>query len=178
MPDAKPSARRNSPQVQSLTTALAHRAVWGSVNDHLQQWTAVLGLTEDDPPGISLCADDPLPPASARNLGPVQLADGTLTFPTTSVRGTLIELATYARSVRQIPISNPKAFGSGILVQTRYRLSTPNTFERPAHQLLEVTCEAYATCLRAALREEVCARLNATDLEAAYFEVLAGKLGL
>jgi hypothetical protein len=179
MPYSRQSARNTTPQIESLTTAIARRAVFGSVSDHLQQWSAVLGFGEDEPPGISLCVDESPPPRPGHVIpGGGQVNDGTLTFPAPTVRQTLMELYDYARAVRNHPISEAKGLGSGVLLETRYDIWGRRYFDDPVRDLLKVTCEVYATCLLAALREDIYARINATNLKAAYFDVVAARLGL
>ena len=178
MLEANQSARRITPQIESLTSSIAERAVFGSISDNLQQWSAVLGLAEDAPPGISLCVDESPPPPPDRVIGGGQVNNGTLTFPAPTVRQTLTELYDYARAVRNHPISEAKGLGSGVLLETRYDIWASHSFNAPVRELLEVTCKTYATCLLAALSDDIYARIVATNLKAAYFDVVAAKLGL
>ena len=168
-------------QVDFLVSLLAKRAIYGwpgqKLDKQLRRWMVVLDFVEDDPPGVSLCIDDtpnPKPDQVIPGIG--YLTDSVLNIAVPSVSQTLAELTAYAHAVGNTPFLNDKGAGYGVLMETRY--NHKHRFLPIVHDLLSITYEVYAECLRGALRPDVCVRISSTNLDDDYYDHFTRKLGL
>jgi hypothetical protein len=167
--------------IESLISLLSQRAIYGRpgerVHRQLHKWMVVLDFGEDKPPGISLCVDEtPLFESDETVPQAGHVGKKPRTLFAASVSETLMELVTYARDVSQHPLVGKQFSIDGLLLTNR--LLVQRRFGEPVSRLLLVTYDAYAECLRAALRPDVRTRIDATDLDRDYLEIVGRKLGL
>ena len=153
--------KKTSDKVENLISLLAIHAFYGSSpGPELRKWMEVLDFTLSEPPGANLCL------ANAPDRKPVE--------------ATLSELIAYARAVRNnYPFARDPGSSSAAEQEMSGHIKQGfGDLDGSLQEVTRVMREVYAKCLRVALRPDVRAKVNATDIDGVYFDLFTRKLGL